>query len=110
MNAGAAGVGFALGVIIANMHTRAKRRKKRERRQQIIRFHRTVTDEICRWEFEHPRLLLTAPKTGRIIYKGNANKMSIEEFNQKLLEGFKATAAAASQAFERLSNAFTKLC
>lgn len=113
MFAGAAGVSFTLGVIIANAHTRAKQRRKRERRQRIIHFQRTVTDEICRWDVEHPQLLLTAPKTGRVIFKGDADKMSIEEFSQALIAGLKTTATTAESAcrtFKTWADTVKKSC
>lgn len=105
------GVGVILGFIIASIKTQTKQRRKRERRQRIIDYKKKVIDEICRWDVEHPKLLLMPPAKGKLIFKGGADKMSAGEFKAALTYGFKNTSKSVGKRIKSLtSNVLNKLC
>lgn len=77
-------VGFTLGNAYREAIHEAKKRRRYERRNKILKLKDNIVDEVCRWETEHPKILkLTSPK-GVTIFKGGIDAMSQKEFRDAL--------------------------
>lgn len=76
---------FAFGYFVGTEKVHIKKELKQARRNAIINLKNRIFNEIYEWDYRHPKnseptAYLEEENKGKVIYKGNVDQMTEEEF------------------------------
>lgn len=84
--------GFGCGFVCSEVKHDRRKKARYNRRNEIIEKKWALLDRLIRWDIDHPILMLNTPKKGGVIFKGNSDKMTEEEYQRALRKGGRRTA------------------
>lgn len=84
--------GFGTGIVYSEAKHSRRKRARYDRRNEIIEKKWALLDRLIRWDIDHPILMLNTPKKGGMIFKGNSDKMTEEEYQIARRKGGRRTA------------------